>query len=81
MESDQKAKFLLLFYWVHYAYILRGFPFIATDTQTEVKGICASNTSDNSLSDVIFLIYKKFCALLHTAFVNALCFETDVLER
>jgi hypothetical protein len=35
---------------------------------------CASNTSENSLSDFIF-IYDKVCALLQTAFVNASCLE------
>jgi hypothetical protein len=80
MDSVQKAQFLLLFYWDHYAYILRGFPVIASDTQIVWKE-SASNTSENSLSDVIVLIYNKFCALLHIAFLNASCFETNVLER
>jgi hypothetical protein len=77
MDTVQKVQFLLLYYWVHYAYILRGFPVIASDSRIVVKEKCESNTSKNSLSDVIFLIYNKFCTLLHTAF----CFDTDVLER
>jgi hypothetical protein len=81
MDSVHKAQFLLLFYWVHYAYVLREFPVIASDTQIAVKGKCASNTSENSSSDFIFLIYNTFCELLQTAFVNASCSETDVLER
>jgi hypothetical protein len=75
IDNVEKAQFLLLFYWVHYAYMLRGFPVFASDNQIVVKGKCVSNTSENSLSDVIFLIYNELCALLHTAFV-----ETDVLE-
>jgi hypothetical protein len=73
MDSDHKVQFLLLFYWAHYAYVLRGHPVIAADTQIAVKGKCASNTSENPSSDFIFLIYNKFCALLQTAFVNASC--------
>jgi hypothetical protein len=81
MDSVQKSQFLSLFYWVHYAYILRGFPVIASDTQIVVKGKCERNTSENFLSEVIFLIYNKFYALLPTAFVTASCFETEMLER
>ena len=81
MDSFHKAQFLLLFYWVHYPYIISGFPVIASGTQTLVNGKCVSNTFDNSLSDFIFLINNKFCALLQTAFLNALCFETDMLHE
>jgi hypothetical protein len=80
-SGSTKIQFLLWFYWVHYTYILKVFPLITSDTQDVVKGNCASNTSENSLSAVIFLIYNKFSLLLHIAFVNASCFETNVLER
>jgi hypothetical protein len=67
MDSVQKAKFLLLFYWVPYAYILRGLPVIATDTQTAVKGICASNTSTIPYLTLFSLFITNFvhCCILH----------------
>jgi hypothetical protein len=68
MDSVQKAQILLLFYCVHYPYILSGFP----GTKIAVKGKCVSNTLDNSLSDFISIIYKKLGALLQTAFSNAM---------
>ena len=75
MDSLHKSQFLLSFYWIHYAYVLGGYPVIATDTQIAAKGKWESNTSENYLSDFIFLIYNKFCSLFQTAFLNALCLE------
>jgi hypothetical protein len=67
LVPKKKLQFTLLFHLVHYAYILKVSPLIASGTQIVMKGKCASNTSDNSLSGVIFLIYNKFCTLLHIA--------------
>ena len=33
VDSLHKAHFLLLLSWVHYAYVLGGYPVIASDTQ------------------------------------------------